>query len=233
MARQSIVPLQRPSGTADGGTRNSEAYQLYAAALWRSQFLRREDLDRALQLLHQALALDPNFAMAWVAIARVHRHGLTIDTRPADVFGPAEAALRRAAALAPGLAEVLAGRGFTSFLYQFDWSAAERDFRAALAANPNAAVGHFGLAQLRLTQGLIAEGVAHLRQALELDPESPRFNLVAASYLTDLGHHAEAQRRLKFAAWLTDAANPLPARVMANRVWPWPTGVDFSQAPTL
>lgn len=29
----------------------------------------------------------------------------------------------------------------------------------------------------------------------------------------------EAQRRLKFAAWLADPANPLPARVMVNRVW--------------
>jgi hypothetical protein len=29
----------------------------------------------------------------------------------------------------------------------------------------------------------------------------------------------EAQRRLKFAQWLCDARNPLPARVMANRIW--------------
>lgn len=29
----------------------------------------------------------------------------------------------------------------------------------------------------------------------------------------------EAERRKKFAAWLTDPKNPLPARVMANRVW--------------
>ena len=29
----------------------------------------------------------------------------------------------------------------------------------------------------------------------------------------------EAQRRLMFAEWLCDARNPLPARVMANRVW--------------
>jgi DNA-binding winged helix-turn-helix (wHTH) protein/Tfp pilus assembly protein PilF len=216
IARQTIVPAQQPPVAADGGTRNSEAYQLYAAALWRSQFLRRDDLDRALQLLHQAVALDPGFAMAWVAIARVHRRGLSIDTRPADVFVPAEAALRRAAALAPGLAEVLAGRGFSSFLYKFDWSAAERDFRAALAANPNAAVGHFGLAQLRLTQGLIAEGVAHLRQALELDPESPLFNIVAASYLTDLGHHAEAQRRLNVV--LTPSSDAWPTYVVLGKL---------------
>jgi hypothetical protein len=29
----------------------------------------------------------------------------------------------------------------------------------------------------------------------------------------------EAKRRLKFAEWVADARNPLPARVMANRVW--------------
>ena len=164
----------------DGGTRNSEAYQLYAAALWRSQFLRRDDLDRALQLLHQALALDPGFAMAWVAIARVHRRGLSIDTRPADVFVPAEAALRRAAALAPGLAEVPAGHGFTSFLHKFDWSAAELDFRAALAANPNAAVGHFGLAQLRLTQGVGADpNLSHRADPILSQGRKPAFESLA------------------------------------------------------
>ncbi len=38
----------------------------------------------------------------------------------------------------------------------------------------------------------------------------------------DLGLAAdapEAQRRLKFADWVADARNPLPARVMANRIW--------------
>ena len=47
-----------------------------------------------------------------------------------------------------------------------------------------------------------------LSAIVDLDPE---FGLAADA--------PEAQRRLKFAAWLADSANPLPARVMVNRVW--------------
>jgi hypothetical protein len=47
-----------------------------------------------------------------------------------------------------------------------------------------------------------------LSAIVDLDPE---FGLTADA--------PEAQRRLKFATWLTDSANPLPARVMVNRVW--------------
>jgi TolB-like protein/DNA-binding winged helix-turn-helix (wHTH) protein/Tfp pilus assembly protein PilF len=215
-ARQSPVPSPPAPGGSVGGTRNAEAYQLYLAAIWRSQGHRREDLDRALQLLEQALALDPSFAMAWVGVAWTHRRGLWIDTPPAEVFGPAEAALQRAAAIAPGLAEMLAGRGFTRYYYQYDWAAAERDFRAALAANPNAAVAHFGLAQLQLTQDRIAEGLAHMRQAVALDPMSPVFSVVEASYLLDLGRHAEAQRRLDAALAL--APNLWPMHVVLGKL---------------
>lgn len=185
-----------PSGTS-GYTRNAEAFRLYEAAMWRGQGLCRQDFDRTLHLLDRAVALDPDFVLAWVAVAQIHRLRLLIDTRPAEVFGPAEMALRRAAALAPGLAEVLVGRGVAHWLYEFDWLAAERAFRAALAANPDAPGAHFGLAQLQLAHGRIAEGTAHLRKALELEPpQSLRIKGVAASYLLELGRRAEAQQRL-------------------------------------
>ena len=41
----------------------------------------------------------------------------------------------------------------------------------------------------------------------------------------------EAQRRLKFAGWLTDPANPLPARVMVNRVWHYHFGQGLVSTP--
>uniref|UniRef100_UPI002DD6A9D8 tetratricopeptide repeat protein n=1 Tax=Pseudorhodoferax sp. TaxID=1993553 RepID=UPI002DD6A9D8 len=128
---------------------------------------------------------------------------------PSEVFGPAQTALRRAAALAPGLTEVLVGRGLTHWLYDFDWPAAESAFRAALATHANAPGAHFGLAQLQLAQGRIVEGAAHLRKALELDPRSLVFNIVAASYLLDLGHRAEAQQRLDAMLALAPDAWPL------------------------
>jgi hypothetical protein len=41
----------------------------------------------------------------------------------------------------------------------------------------------------------------------------------------------EADRRMKFAAWLSDARNPLPARVMANRVWHFHFGQGLVATP--
>jgi TolB-like protein/DNA-binding winged helix-turn-helix (wHTH) protein len=205
-----------PLAAALGGTRNPEAYQLYLAAIWRGQGHRREALDDALRLLDRALALDPGFALAWTAVAWTHRRGLWIDTRPAEVFVPAEAALQRAAALAPGLAEMLAGRGFTRYWYDYDWTAAEGDFRAALAANPNTAIAYFGLAQLLLTQDRVDEGLAHMRQTVELDPMSPVFSVVYASYLLAAGHHEQAQRRLDAALAL--APNLWPMHVVLGEL---------------
>jgi len=214
-------PATAPPGGASGYTRNAEAFRLYEAAMWCMQSLRSEDLDRGLHLLGRALALDPDFAQAWVAVARIHRQRLLIDIRPAEVFGPAETALRRAAALAPRLTEVLVGRGLAHWLYEFDWPAAERAFRAALAAYPNAPGAHFGLAQLQLAQGRVVAGVAHLRRALELAQRpllfhSALFNSVAVSYLLDLGHRAEARERLD--AVLAQAPDAWPLLMLLGKL---------------
>jgi len=42
----------------------------------------------------------------------------------------------------------------------------------------------------------------------------------------------ESDRRLKFAAWLADPRNPLPARVMANRVWQLHFGQGLVATPS-
>jgi Protein of unknown function (DUF1553)/Protein of unknown function (DUF1549) len=41
----------------------------------------------------------------------------------------------------------------------------------------------------------------------------------------------EAQRRLRFASWLADRRNPLPARVMANRMWHFHFGQGLVSTP--
>ena len=61
---------------------------------------------------------------------------------------------------------------------------------------------------------------AALAAVVDLEPE---FGLAADA--------PEAQRRLKFAEWLTDARNPLPARVMANRIWQFHFGQGLVATP--
>jgi len=61
---------------------------------------------------------------------------------------------------------------------------------------------------------------AGLAAIVDLEPE---FGLAADA--------PEAQRRLKFAEWLADPQNPLPARVMANRVWHFHFGQGIVATP--
>ena len=180
-----------------GGTRNTDAYQLYLAASRQAQSRRADGVRKGIALFNQALTVDPAYALAYVGLAEALRETLlAADAVPADVFEPARVAVRRALALAPDLAEALSENGFSLYYFEFDWGGAEREFRRALAVNPNVAMAHFGLAQLLLTQDRPDEGYAHLRLARELDPMSPFLNTLEASYLLALGRREEARARL-------------------------------------
>jgi hypothetical protein len=88
------VPL-----TGIGGTRNTDAYQLYLAAGRYAQDLRADGLRKSLTLFNQALALDPGYALAWVGLAETHRRTLFgADGVPSEVFEPAHLAVQRALA---------------------------------------------------------------------------------------------------------------------------------------
>lgn len=181
-----------------GGTRNTDAYQLYLAAHQHAQGLRADGLRKSIALFNEALVIDPSYALAYVGLAEAHRRTLFgADAVPSDVFEPVDVALRRALALAPGLAEAHAQNGFRLYWYDFNWPEAEREFRLALATNPNVVHGQLGLAMLMLTQDRIEQGFVHLRLARELDPMSPLLNSLEASYLLDAGRFDEASARLK------------------------------------
>jgi TolB-like protein/DNA-binding winged helix-turn-helix (wHTH) protein/tetratricopeptide (TPR) repeat protein len=203
---EALAPsLQGPAPAAvslaePGGTHDPRAYQLYLAASWRGQGGGPSSIERAIELLQQALAIDPGYAQAWTELAWAHRRRLwNADAEPADVFGSANVALSRALALVPELPQAHAGLGFTHYWFDFDWPAAEREFRGALARNANVVAAHWGLTNLLLTQGRIDEGLVHLRRSRELDPMSPLFNTMEAAYLTDRGALDEARDRLAIA----------------------------------
>lgn len=214
------------AGTASpgepGGTHDPNAYQLYLAARWRSQGGGPDSIRRAIELLQQALAIDPDYAQAWTELAWVHRRGLwNTEAVPAEVFGSANAALSRALALAPELPQAHASLGFTRYWFDFDWPAAERRFRAALARNASVAEAHWGLTTLLLPQGRIDEGFVHLRRSRELDPMSPVFNTLEAAFLTD--RHLLDEARARMAIVLDLAPRFWLAHVAQGQLW-WALG---------
>ncbi len=180
-----------------GGTRNTDAYQLYLAANRHAQLLRADGLRKTLALYHEALDIDPGYALAWVSLAVTHRRSfIAFDGVPSELFESAGAAVRRALAIAPKLSDALVEQAYRLYWFDYDWPAAEAVFRHAIAINPNVALGHFGLATMLLNQDRVAEGFEQLRLARELDPMSPLINALEADYLLKANWLDAARSRL-------------------------------------
>jgi DNA-binding winged helix-turn-helix (wHTH) protein/TolB-like protein/tetratricopeptide (TPR) repeat protein len=185
-------------GHAGGGTQNADAYQLYLAARHAAQTLRPSGLTKSVAFYKKAIALDPNYALAYAGLAETYRRlPFGADTPPAEAFEPARAAALRAIEIDPGLAEGHAGIGWVKFWYEWDWPGAEKAFRRAIELNPSVWEAHLGLGHLLSSLGRGDEGFPHIQRARELDPMSMITNTLEAGYLLGRGQRAEADQRLQ------------------------------------
>ena len=151
-------------------TLDHRAYDLYLRGL----VLQRQadvaaDIE-AVGALEQAVAIDPSFAVAWALLARTHAFlAFASDTR-ADHGAAAHAALDKALALNPGLAEVQLADASLKYYVDRDYVAAERAFKGVHARWPNNADALHSLGLIERRIGHWAESTAYLREGITLDP---------------------------------------------------------------
>ena len=88
---------------------------------------------RGIGYLKQALEIDPEFALAWVLLARAYRTEADAGWVPAaEAYSQGRNALTRALALDPDLAQAHAEMGSIQMSYAWDWHAAEASLQRAL-----------------------------------------------------------------------------------------------------
>jgi tetratricopeptide (TPR) repeat protein len=156
-------------------TSDSDAYQLYLKG--RFQWNRRtpESLERAVDFYEQAVAKDPDYALAHAGLAETYvlfpNYSVAM---PMDSMPRAKAAALRAIELDDSLAESHVALGTYYSLFAWNQPAAEKEFRRAIELNPNYATAHqqFGIECLTAS-GRFDEAIAENRRAVELDPLSP------------------------------------------------------------
>jgi serine/threonine protein kinase/tetratricopeptide (TPR) repeat protein len=161
------------------GTTNAEAYRLYLEGrqLWYSR--NPDSLTKSIELFHQAIAADPNYALAYTGLADTYNvipsYTHTITFRQARVL--ADEATRRALELDPSLSEAHTARG-SALSTAWKWSEADQEFRRAIQLNPNNANAHYFYAHtLLLPQKRLAQAIDEFRAALALDPLSAVMNM--------------------------------------------------------
>jgi serine/threonine protein kinase/Tfp pilus assembly protein PilF len=176
------------------GTTNPEAYRLYLEGrqLWYGRT--PEGLKKSIDLFQQAIAADPNYALAYAGLAETYNvipsYNAGITSRQASVL--ADQATRKAIELDDSLPEShLARADMLTFSYQ--WADAEKEFKRAIELNPNSATPHYFYAfTLLLPLKRFDEAFEEYNIALSMDPLSPIMNLNQATLLMNAHRYPEA-----------------------------------------
>ena len=165
-----ITPGERLAMSAKP-TASGKAYDRYLHALVWFRTFESTGAEDARAALEEAVAIDPDFALAWALLARV-RANFAFGSSGTALRDSARAALDRAMALAPDLAEVqLAHAEYTHYVER-DYEGAERELAVLHARWPNDAEVLQSLAFVARRVGHFERALAYLRQAQALDPLS-------------------------------------------------------------
>jgi len=151
-------------------TVNPEAYQLYLNGLFYRRKGGLENGRKALDYHNRAVALDPNFALAWSGVADAYRFLATNGVLdPKEAHPKAKAAAEKALELDETLAEAHASLGIIK-TDEWDWTGAEREYKRASELNPNLADAHQRYSIYLSNMGRHTEALAEIKRAQELDP---------------------------------------------------------------
>jgi TolB-like protein/tRNA A-37 threonylcarbamoyl transferase component Bud32 len=176
-------------------------YEAYLRGMFYVNKPGRENKQRGVALLHDAVDKNPGDAAAYAGLALGYAalgHG---PAAQADAWPRARAAALRAVTLDSTLAEAHAALAEVRMYYEWDWAGAERAFQRALELNPNLAMAHYHYAWYHALFGRVDEAIAEHKRAEELDPLTPGHTAWLGTLYAMKGRHedaaAEAQRALE------------------------------------
>jgi TolB-like protein len=164
-------------------TANHDAYLLYLQAKELHYRGSSDSSRKAIDYLHEALKLDPEFSQGWVTLASFLAADYNLfDVEPHDeARAEIYSALDHARKLEPSLLpiHVVLGR----VLYEVDWSwqAADAELKQAIELEPGNSEAHRLAAYLATTYGRFDEAIEQSEKAIELDPLQP-WNYIARGY---------------------------------------------------
>jgi TolB-like protein/Flp pilus assembly protein TadD/tRNA A-37 threonylcarbamoyl transferase component Bud32 len=156
------------------GTDNPEAFEAYLRGRYHWNTFTEEGFAKALVCYNQAVALAPDYALAYTGIADYYNLLGVYAVLPfAETSAAAKEAALKAVALDGTLAEAFSALGFATLVHDFDWETAERHLSRGVELNPNYATGRLWYCYYLGMAGRFDEALAHARRALELDPLTP------------------------------------------------------------
>jgi eukaryotic-like serine/threonine-protein kinase len=177
---QTIVRTLRSTLLGDLGdptpvryTSNVKAYSLYLKGRFHWNRRTQAGIKEGIRHFEEAIREDPGYALAYSGLA--DSYALDLDYKGAPVFEGMERAraeARKALELDDTLAEAHTSLGWVTFIFDWDWPAAEREFNRAIDLNPRYATARQWYAWFLVAMGRFEEALTQGRAAIDLDPAS-------------------------------------------------------------
>jgi serine/threonine-protein kinase len=179
-------------------TRREVDQRAYDAYLRGRFSLDRGELEQAKTYYEEASRIAPDWAPPYVGLANYYTSlPFFSDIAPADVLPKARAALAQALELDETLAEAHAANAYIRAYYEWDWRAAEQEFRRALELRPNYADAYFSYGRFLASRRRLDEAIAQVGRAVELDPLSLPLQANRALLYYFAGRYEEADTQLR------------------------------------
>ena len=160
-----------------------EAYEAYLKGLYFSNKRNAADFDRAVGYFNQAIAEDSQYAAAYSGLSDALLGEIFAGTPLEKVREKAAWSAQKAIELDPSSAEAHNSLGGIREFWDWDWAAAEREYKRAVELNPNFVAGHQDYAMFLAIQGRFEQAIAEAQRSQELDPLSP---FVRTTFCLDL-----------------------------------------------
>ncbi|HEU4511056.1 MAG TPA: protein kinase [Pyrinomonadaceae bacterium] len=167
------------------GTDNPQAHEAYLRGRYYWNKLNEEGFAHAILCYNQAIALDPNYALAYAGLAAYHNWLGSFTILPsAECAAAAYDAASNAVAIDPTLAEGYAALGQAILWRDFSWARAKRQLLTAIDLDPNYSFARILHSSQLTMEGRFSEALHEAQIAHDLDPMGSisRVNLIRCSY---------------------------------------------------
>ena len=183
------------------GNADSETYQLYLKGRYHLNKIIPVDLNKAVSYFEQAIARNPNYALAYAGLADAYValagfHGKSVPP-PRENWAKAKEAARKAVELDPQSA--VAQIAYANVAKSFDYNImeAERACLTALELDPGSAEAYALYGDILYYRERDAEAETQFRHALELDPLSMPTSIKYGFFLSSVKKDGEAVALMK------------------------------------
>lgn len=180
-------------------THDTRAWELYLYGLHQMQMRRSATLARAIEYFEEAVAVDPNFALAYAKLS--FTYFLSSDERFGDIpnelaLEQADDAAHSALSIDSRLAEAWLAVGAVLHVTG-DEAGAMKAAERAYALKPGSAEVNKVYSRTLSLQGREEDGLAALERAVALDPLAPVYRQNLAAQLERQGRHQEAYEQIQ------------------------------------